>query len=257
MFRRKLHALEYHSADTIDIDKQDDLKALVVWLEDQKIRHYKIEQRSDLRNKTGDKWKSTFRKFLADLECPHDLEGHQHAAVDWLLGVAVRYDFGDAAHKHPQLRCGLDYTETQKRPSLPEQKSALDIDPSNETFVSGVQALAKIVQVTIHQDPSVLLEAIRIVIEERLFETETAEEAVKSKDVSGKEKKSRKQYSITAKDCGFDLGDPVLNEAAKVLRLLHLQELRYLQTNINELIVAVQSITADPKTDQSLGRVGV
>jgi len=69
-------------------------------------------------------------------------------------------------------------------------------------------------------------------------------------------RKMKKQYNITPKDCGFDLGDPVLSEAAKVLRLLHIQELRYLQTHINELIVAVQAITAKPKTDQSLGRVG-
>ena len=69
-------------------------------------------------------------------------------------------------------------------------------------------------------------------------------------------RKMKKQYNITPKDCGFDLGDPVLSEAAKVLRLLHIQELRYLQTHINELIVAVQAITANPKTDQSLGRVG-
>lgn len=255
MFRHKLDALEYHSTETINIDKQDDLKALVVWLEDQKIRHYKIEQRSDLRSHTGDKWKSTFKKYLTDLECPHDLETDLHAAVDWLLGVAVRYDFGDAAQEHHQLRCGLNYTEKQAKLPLPSQKSALDIDPSDKVFISGVQALAKIVQVTRHPDPSVLLEAVRIVIEERL--SESAVETAKSKGASAKEKTPNKQYNITAKDCGFDLGDPVLNEAAKVLRLLHIQELRYLQTNINELIVAVQRITANPKTDQSLGRVGV
>lgn len=68
--------------------------------------------------------------------------------------------------------------------------------------------------------------------------------------------KVKKRYNPTAKDCGFDLGDPVLNEAAKVLRLLHIKELRHLQTSINELIVAVQAVTANPKTDQSLGKVG-
>jgi RLL motif-containing protein 1 len=52
------------------------------------------------------------------------------------------------------------------------------------------------------------------------------------------------------------LKDNVLNEAAKVLRLLHIQELRDLQTKINETIVSLQTITANPKTDSSLGRVG-
>jgi RLL motif-containing protein 1 len=51
-------------------------------------------------------------------------------------------------------------------------------------------------------------------------------------------------------------GDAVLNEAAQILRLLHIEELRELQTKINEAIVAVQAIIADPKTDHRLGKVG-
>lgn len=54
----------------------------------------------------------------------------------------------------------------------------------------------------------------------------------------------------------FNLKDKVLKEAVKILRLLHIKELRDLQTKINETIVAVQTITANPKTDSSLGRVG-
>lgn len=58
-------------------------------------------------------------------------------------------------------------------------------------------------------------------------------------------------------NCGLDFNDPVLNQATKMLRLLHIQNLRQLQTQINELIVAVQSVTANPKTDTKLGKVGV
>lgn len=107
-------------------------------------------------------------------------------------------------------------------------------------------------QVTGHPDPSLLLEAIRMVIEERLSDSavEIAGQGADSQKVK------KKRYNPTAKDCGFDLGDLVLNEAAKVLRLLHIKELRHLQTSINELIVAVQAVTANPKTDQSLGKVG-
>ena len=65
-----------------------------------------------------------------------------------------------------------------------------------------------------------------------------------------------RKFIPTAKDCGFDLRDSSLSEAMKVLRLLHIKELRHLQTSINELIVAVQTVTANPKTDQSLGKVG-
>ena len=55
---------------------------------------------------------------------------------------------------------------------------------------------------------------------------------------------------------GFDIGDKDVREAAKILRLLHIKELRSLQTGINECIVNIQSMTANPKTDTRLGKVG-
>jgi len=43
---------------------------------------------------------------------------------------------------------------------------------------------------------------------------------------------------------------------ARALRFLHINELRQLQTQINDAIVSVQAITANPKTDQKLGKIG-
>ena len=34
----------------------------IVWLEDQKIRHYKIEDRGNLRNIPGSEWPAAFQK---------------------------------------------------------------------------------------------------------------------------------------------------------------------------------------------------
>ena len=250
MFRRKLRALGHPSGDRLNMEDPEDLKIVVIWLEDQKIRHYKIENRAGLHNHQGEEWKQTFHQYLNDLQCPFNFSTHPHSVIDWLFGVAVRHDYGDAAKEHVELRCGLNFThETLTTPV----KSALDIDPLDKTFAAGVRALAKIMQVTHHPDPSVLLEAVRIVIQETLSNSKLEDD----KSTSKKKKKESKMFNVSAKDCGFDLGDPVLNEAAKVLRLLHIQELRDLQTHINEVIVTVQAITADPKTDQSLGRVGI
>uniref|UniRef100_A0A915IFW4 RNA transcription, translation and transport factor protein n=1 Tax=Romanomermis culicivorax TaxID=13658 RepID=A0A915IFW4_ROMCU len=58
-------------------------------------------------------------------------------------------------------------------------------------------------------------------------------------------------------ESGIDAGDFVLNRAVKILRLLHVRELRDLQTKINETIVDLQNITADPKTDEKLGKIGI
>ena len=50
--------------------------------------------------------------------------------------------------------------------------------------------------------------------------------------------------------------DPVLKDAAKILRLLHLTNLRKLQSDINNTIELVQNVTANPKTDTKSGKVG-
>ena len=263
LHRNKLRALQYHSAD-VNIVNPHDLKALVVWLEDQKIRFYKITERSELRDNTGDNWTTTFQKYLNDLECPHNPETSLQATVDWLLGVALRYEYNDLAQQQPQLK-GFTTESSKASPhgtsktssSATNTTSSLEsITASEDIFQKGVEALAKILKVTKHPDPTVALAACRIVIEEKL-----SDKAIeKAKEAASKGSKSspvsKKHFVITPKDCGFDIGDPVLAEAAKVLRLLHIQELRFLQTRINELIVAVQSITADPKTNQKLGKVG-
>lgn len=254
MFSRKLTALNYHSpCEYRSLGKTEDLKPLVVWLEDQKIRSYKIEDRRTLRENEGQEWVACFRKYLREMECPHRVETDLPAVVDWLLGVALRYEFNEVAESNPDLQheVGQATSVSPLQQLSQSAKSPLDIDESDSIFISGTQALAKLLRVTSHPDPSILLEAIRIVILEKLTES-----ALGNSAKSDKELKGGKRYTITAKECGFDLGDPVLNEAAKVLRLLHIHELRQLQTRINELIVAVQAITADPKTDQSLGQVG-
>lgn len=65
-----------------------------------------------------------------------------------------------------------------------------------------------------------------------------------------------KPFPIMETTVGFNMGDAALNNAAKVLSLLYIQDLRDLQTKINEAIVSVQNITANPKTDTKLGKVG-
>nr|KAF6495863.1 hypothetical protein HJG63_010198 [Rousettus aegyptiacus] len=55
---------------------------------------------------------------------------------------------------------------------------------------------------------------------------------------------------------GFDTKEAILNEAAQILRLLRIEMHRELETKINEAIVAVRAIIADPKTDHGLGKGG-
>lgn len=129
------------------------------------------------------------------------------------------------------------------------QANPLDkLDFDSEDFKAGVSKLAQLLKVPEHPNHLVTLKAVSLVVKSKL----TGEAMVQEKSPS-----TRKAY-ITIEDVelGFDTGDKVLNRAAKILSLLHINDMRLLQTEINRLIVEAQSITANPKTDTTLGKVG-
>ncbi|XP_075950728.1 RNA transcription, translation and transport factor protein [Anarhichas minor] len=240
MFRRKLTALDYHNPGGFDCKDETQYRNCVVWLEDQKIRHYKIEDRGNLRNIPSSGWPEAYQKYLQDLNCPFGLQEKQEA-VDWLLGLAVRYEYGDNdKYKNCKPLAASSNSDKAVDPLL-------NLDGNCPDFKAGVTALANILKIQRHDDYLVMLKAIRILIQERL-----------SPEAIAKASQNKEGIPVTLDKhvLGFDTGDATLNEAAQILRLLHIEELRELQTRINEAIVAVQAIIADPKTDHRLGKVG-
>ncbi|XP_028854258.1 RNA transcription, translation and transport factor protein [Denticeps clupeoides] len=241
MFKRKLTALEYHNASSFDCKDETEFRNFIVWLEDQKIRHYKIEDRGDLRNIPSSDWPRCFENYLRDVGCPFGAQ-ERPEAVDWLLGLAVRFEYGDNVEKYRNCSPSVATSDPQKAAD-----PLVNLDSNNPDFKAGVMALANLLKIQRHDDYLVMLKAIRILIQERL----TPEAIAKAH-----QSKEGLPVSLDKHVLGFDTGDATLNEAAKILRLLHIEELRELQTRINEAIVAVQAIIADPKTDHRLGKVG-
>ena len=250
MFRRKLKSLGYHSPEQLDVKDPEQFKNLVVWLEDQKIRHYQIKDRQDLRETSGEKWRISLQKYLTDLECPFAGKVDADTISEWLIGYAVCCEYDGLREEDSTLRCGI-HRQTQEAPtSFTEVDfSRLSIDPCDADLIKGTSLLADLLKVAPHPNVGILLEAVCTMIEERLT-TEGKDSPPQSV------KRKAPSLKISAKECGFSFGDPVLNEAAKALRLLHIRELRQLQTEVNRLIMNVQSLTADPKTDHKLGKVG-
>ncbi|KAL9954076.1 hypothetical protein ACROYT_G041568 [Oculina patagonica] len=248
MYRRKLKALGHHHPESFDVHNEDEFRNLVVWLEDQKIRWYKIEDRAELRDVKSSEWLKTFRKYLDDLKCPVDVS-QKVSVVDWLLAHAVRVEYAENAEKYNSMG-QTDKTEQAEGPresSLDDSLINLTVD--NPDLKAGVASLSRLLSLPEHPDHFVLLQAIRSLIEGKL--SSVTSKADKTSD------KKTDVIPLHKVDLGFDTGDSAVNEAAKIIRLLHVTELRELQTRINEAIVAVQAITANPKTDQSLGKVGV
>ncbi|XP_071394048.1 RNA transcription, translation and transport factor protein [Centroberyx affinis] len=241
MFRRKLTALDYHNPNGFDCKDETEFRNCIVWLEDQKIRHYKIEDRGNLRNIPSSDWPTAYQKYLQDVNCPFSVQERQEA-IDWLLGLAVRYEYGDNVDKYKNCQ-PLSASNNSDKPADP----LINLDSNSPDFKAGVMALSNILKIQRHDDYLVMLKAIRILIQERL-----SPEAI----AKASQTKEGLPVALDKHMLGFDTGDATLNEAAQILRLLHIEELRELQTRINEAIVAVQAIIADPKTDHRLGKVG-
>ena len=53
---------------------------------------------------------------------------------------------------------------------------------------------------------------------------------------------------------GFTTGDDALDLAARVLRILHIKDLRRLQNVVDDAIVTHQEITANPRTEDGRPR---
>ncbi|XP_062863369.1 RNA transcription, translation and transport factor protein [Trichomycterus rosablanca] len=242
MFKRKLTALDYHNPAGFDSSDETEFRNFIVWLEDQKVRHYKIEDRGNLRNTSSSEWPKSFEKYLQDVSCPFSAS-ERCETIDWLLGLAVRFEYSDNVEKYRKCEPAAEVNNAAQKPA----DSLINLDSNDPDFKAGVAALANLLKIQRHDDYLVMLKAIRILIQERLT-PEAIARASKAKEGL--------PVALDKHILGFDTGDATLNEAARILRLLHIEELRELQTRINEAIVAVQAIIADPKTDHRLGKVG-
>ncbi|XP_014671871.1 PREDICTED: UPF0568 protein C14orf166 homolog isoform X1 [Priapulus caudatus] len=249
MFRRKLKALKYQLADSFEFDVESNFKNVVVWLEDHKIRHYKIEDRDALRKLQNPDWQEVFTQYLKDLECPV-IDSDATTILDWLLGLAVGLEYGDHAEKYKSITAASLAAKKLDQPQMQSDNPLDKLNFDDPDFKAGVTSLAQLLQIPRHPDHLVTLKAVTKLISERL--SPDALEAAKSNIPS----ETVKPLPLANCVLGFETGDYVMSEAAKILRLLHIRELRELQTRINEAIVAAQAITANPRTDERLGKVG-
>jgi len=229
------------------------VRNLVVWLEDQKIRFYKIEERAALREINSPGWVTALKKYLSDLGCPVKNLSQKAAVVNWMLSYAVRLDYADNVAgfnaKHAEREARNQSVDADMHGGM------ADITGDDPDLKAGVMSLAKLLSLPDHPDHTVVLQAVSRFVESRLSDEAIAQ----SRTEAAKKKPKLKEIDfmpLNKTSLGFDVNDSAINEAAKIIRLLQIHELRELQTRINQAIVCVQRVTADPKTDQSLGRVG-
>eukprot|EP00639_Heterosigma_akashiwo_P031642 CAMPEP_0194668894 /NCGR_PEP_ID=MMETSP0295-20121207/4254_1 /TAXON_ID=39354 /ORGANISM="Heterosigma akashiwo, Strain CCMP2393" /LENGTH=276 /DNA_ID=CAMNT_0039551765 /DNA_START=38 /DNA_END=869 /DNA_ORIENTATION=+ len=252
---RSLIALGYPAKDSFDHEEPVELTKLVAWLEDRKIRLYSIEERTALRN-PGPAWGSAFKKYLEDLECPQSyihaegrLEGSSLRGLRWLLHKAIAYEYEDkgstynaraaavaAAHHLPPPPPGSDTREVASGDSWGGRSTG-----------SGGRAV-----------PAVRGAPVRRLA----LDAPDAAPGIKVKYGSLEELANDQKEDIQQRlnldnfPLGFSTEDPLLDKAAKLLKMLYLTDLRNLQNSINDILVTAQEFTANPKTNTALGKVG-
>lgn len=229
MFERRLLALGYPNYQNFKADDEHEYRRLVLWLEEQRIRHYQVADREAIREIDGDKWQGQFELYLKSLDCPY--VGNHVQALSWLLGTALQLE----------EQSGI----SDKNPH--HQDAFTNIDVQSHEFSCQVDKICETLKIPAHPNPTVRLEACQKLLNSRMGMKQGNEDSTGGVEVNLQEH----DFGFTDKSM-----DPVLRDAAKILRMLHLAQLRKLQSDINNTIELVQSVTANPKTDTKLGKVG-
>lgn len=244
MFKRKLSALQYPNSDSLNANDEQQFRKLIAWLEENKIKKYKADKRA-ISDTNSSNWKSSFEQYKQDVLCPIK-PNLIIEELDWFLNFALDIEYLKNKTKYEQH--SLAVIKSASIPNVVADNPLDCLDFGGDDFKNGVECIAKMLKISPHPNPLVTLKACSKLICSRLNP-----ESIKNPNdfiIKG----TPFPYEDAIK--GYDLGDPILSKAAKSLRLLYIQNLRDLQTQCNERIVFVQNMTANPKTDTKLGKVG-
>mmetsp|Transcript_62268 Transcript_62268/g.181912 ORF Transcript_62268/g.181912 Transcript_62268/m.181912 type:complete len:262 (-) Transcript_62268:121-906(-) len=237
--KRKLGALQYPDLESACLSGPDYCK-IVLWLEEEKIRLYEKADRRNLRDFGDEAWYKHAAGYAKELGVPSP-EGLSEKdlntklrVLNALTNVAI----------HDVYRDKVEAKEvTLAPPSKPvsgggEGKQQLRdlVEPLNRLLKHW--SLPQLTQDAIDTDTIAALRCVR---------TRLCVPAKPGPSVP---------LELDELPTGFQDEDPEVARAASVLRLLHSIELGQLQVNINNVINGLQELTADPKTDSKLGKVG-
>lgn len=111
-------------------------RCTVLWLEDQKIRQYKIEDRAELRKvDSPQEWNAAYEIYKNEIGSPGTLKTPTEE-IFWLLNHAIRLEYYDHADKFKT------YTSEQllkeRKPAAPSVKSTNPFDKFDCTFLFSI-----------------------------------------------------------------------------------------------------------------------
>lgn len=127
MFKSKLLCLEHPNASGIDVEDEKQFRNLILWLEEQKIRLYKIEDRVELRKVNTPEWTKAFEKYKTDLNCPKELKSDLDH-LKWIVAYAIKLEYLDNADEYRDMTASKATEADQKMSTAPSVKSVNPFD---------------------------------------------------------------------------------------------------------------------------------
>ena len=79
-------------------------------------RHYPIDGRERLRDPRCEDWEKVYTTYLTDLACPIRQDGSRSEVLDWLLGLAVRLEYGERVETFNKFT--TEYVRNQRSAQL-------------------------------------------------------------------------------------------------------------------------------------------
>jgi len=280
MFQRKLKALEFPIWNKFRVNNLDDIKTLVVYLEQTKIRELKVHERANLKNTKSKQWIQYFGDYLDKMEdCPYQIRQNMDQkdwveVVEWLISQAVARSYGDnkdefnrrtpirRVERREYALSGCDSAETEA--ALNELCKFLNIPPNANKLVTA-ETLSQFIknkfsassianyEATIDDEQDDDSKRDRNVLRKRFAQSHdpwkslfTADDIVKFYGKNG----------AMANHLGFSTGNDLVDAAAIILRVLYVLDVRQSQNQLNEIVTYLQRFTANPQTNSRLGKVG-
>ena len=260
-----LDALAYPLASQFSPKSAEAFRALVAWLEDLKIRLYPPPQRAPLRDIASHTWNATLIEYLVALEYdssdtlkPANLETPAVRAqvTEFLLREAVANEYAD---KQDEMNKAFPPVTMSSR-DMEEAKpySGRFANTANDAVREEINTLAREIGCYYPQSATTnTADACARLLSESRKNSAAAQKdkgAPKTRALANAPR-ARVNVNLNDMSSGIDAqGDA--DDVVKLLRLLHLVQLRGLQTEVDRVLAEVQALTADPRTDAALGKVG-
>ena len=239
-----LRALDHADAESVSsVDPSTaEFRKLVAWLEDTKIRVYRVDQRAPLRDASdASAWREAFRAYLEALECPYDDPDHPDV-LRWILSQAVSLQYRDRADALNAFvgegAAKAAASEGAEATMRKKGRGHAFVDVNGAEIDAAIRGMAT--KLGLEAEGAYPLTLLRKVRGRLANHARGSGGNARGGNGEGGGGGASKSSVMADLPLGFTTGDAGVDEAAVVLRALYVQDLRALQSVFDETIVKVQ-----------------